>query len=401
MEPSIAVSTDSDLLASEVGADQLLALHNGVRNANRVSIEMTTHLLEFRGNEVGERPYDADELDCELTKLVSLPDEELKLEENAFQDILSNDEIVGARTPNEDETGTTASPPLNNYFCSSIGGDELEQTLMSIVMSEDDFEVARNDIVSLNDSRTIDPLTSTDNLMASREEEKDDDIDTVSITDGPIPHPSWSSSESLIAQIMSKLSMKEREEVYYDIHGVQDVIDEDAEEGFVDRKLKDMADELLKIHPSDREAYDMAISSHPSYVEHRGFRLRFLRADRFDPKLAAVRYANHYATKLELFGPEKLGRDIVQDDLGREALDALYCGVSQTLPRRDATGRVVWLWIPGSKQQSFSKEALVSIPDLAGAIIVGWQWFSFFTTVASYFAVTPYVLQFDDAVRRR
>mmetsp|Transcript_12151 Transcript_12151/g.19181 ORF Transcript_12151/g.19181 Transcript_12151/m.19181 type:complete len:606 (-) Transcript_12151:24-1841(-) len=219
----------------------------------------------------------------------------------------------------------------------------------------------------------VDPLTSEDESSstggrstppASPYTEEDDDIDTlpinsVPITDGPIPHPSWSLTESLIAQKMSKLSMKEREDVYYDIHGVQDAIDEDAEEGFADRKLKEMETEILKRSSSERNAYNLARSNSPSFVDDRDFRLRFLRADRFDPKLAALRYVRHYQTKLELFGKEKLGRHIVQDDLGSEALDNLYSGMNQILPRRDNAGRLVWIWIAAPHEQSYSREALL------------------------------------------
>jgi hypothetical protein len=157
--------------------------------------------------------------------------------------------------------------------------------------------------------------------------------------------------------------MKEREEVYFDVHGVSDVIDEDAESGFLDRKLEEMENELRKIDSSENTAYDMAHSLNPDYVQDRDFCLRFLRADRFDANLAACRYARHYETKLELFGKEKLTRDIVQDDLGSEALKNLYSGMNQILPRRDNAGRLVWIWVAAPQNQIYSREALVCIRE--------------------------------------
>ena len=72
----------------------------------------------------------------------------------------------------------------------------------------------------------------------------------------------------------------------------------------------------------------MARNTNQGYVDNSDFRLRFLRAERFDEKLAAIRYVRHYQMKLELFGVNKLGQNIIQDDLDDESLEALYCGTS-------------------------------------------------------------------------
>jgi hypothetical protein len=134
--------------------------------------------------------------------------------------------------------------------------------------------------------------------------ESDDNIEIVSIgsdNSETLPHPSYDFTESLIAQKMSNLSMQEREEVCFDIHSVNSPIDEDAESGFRERKLEEMEGKLLRIQSGDRKAYDMAHSTNSSYVEDCDFRLRFLRAERFDARLAAVRYARHYQVKLQFF----------------------------------------------------------------------------------------------------
>jgi hypothetical protein len=286
----------------------------------------------------------------------------------------------------------------------SCDADELLAELVSF--PDEDFEVGKRQKVS-SSAHVIDPLTSEDESSTDGRStppvspymEEEDDIDTlpintIPITDGPIPHPSWSLAESLIAQKMSELSMKEREEVYYDIHGVQDVIDEDTEEGFVDRKLKEMEAEIMKRTSTERNAYDMARTASPSYVANRDFRLRFLRADRFEPKNAALRYVRHYQTKLELFGKEKLGREIVQDDLDPESLDNLYSGMNQVLPRRDNAGRLVWIWIAASHEQSYTKKALVSKP--LHLLKCGSTWQRNSNVVTSCFSscsVAPYFLQ--------
>ena len=179
------------------------------------------------------------------------------------------------------------------------------------------------------------------------------------LSDGVMPCPSFDLTESIMAKRMAKLSMKDREAVYYDIHGVTSAIDEDAEEGFLERKINEMSIELDKIDNTEKVAYNMARSVNESYVDAKDFRLRFLRADRFDTKLAASRYVRFFEAKLKLFGRERIAQDIVQDDLGEEALDALYSGIAQLLPRRDNAGRLVVVWKLGSNQQQYSVQALV------------------------------------------
>jgi hypothetical protein len=265
-----------------------------------------------------------DELDEILKRFISQPDEQLEVDKRRRID--SNADVVF--TPAHEGRMHVQSPFGD---CPS-----LTPTLVSIQDTDEDDD-------------------------HDGEDDGEDDIDTVPITDSPLPHPSYGITQSLVAKTMAKLSMQERENVYYDIHGVQDAIDEESEEGFVERKLSEMHDEIQIIDSVERRAYETARSTNPNYVDDRNFRLRFLRADRFDPKLAADRYARHYQTKLELFGEDKLGRDILQDDLGDESLGNLYSGMNQTLPRRDNAGRLVWIWIAAAQEQTYSEEAIVCI----------------------------------------
>ena len=54
----------------------------------------------------------------------------------------------------------------------------------------------------------------------------------------------------------------------------------------------------------------------------------------------------HFAIKAELFGKEKVARDISQDDLDKKDLECLLCGYQQVLPVRDRAGRGVFLFLP-------------------------------------------------------
>jgi hypothetical protein len=147
---------------------------------------------------------------------------------------------------------------------------------------------------------------------------------------------------SLVAKQMTSLSMEDREKVYYDLHGVSEEVKETPE--MVASSLLQLELELQKLQLQQKYAYEAAKSMNPSYVQNPEFQLKFLRADLFDAPKAAFRLARHFQNKLELFGRDKLARDIQQDDLDKETIDALYSGYAQTLPLRDRAGRLVHIW---------------------------------------------------------
>jgi hypothetical protein len=148
--------------------------------------------------------------------------------------------------------------------------------------------------------------------------------------------------DSLVAKQMASLSMEDREKVYYDVHGVSEEVKETPE--MVTLSLLQLELELQNPQLQHKDAYEAAKSMNPTFVENPEFRLRFLRADSFDVPKAALRLARHFEIKLELFGIDKLARDIQQDDLDKETIDALYSGYSQTMPLRDRAGRLVTIW---------------------------------------------------------
>lgn len=141
--------------------------------------------------------------------------------------------------------------------------------------------------------------------------------------------------DELVARQMAELSMAEREQILYDIHGVSDEVPETS----IDLKLNDFDFHLQRV--TSRAALDMATKLNPAYVADRDFRLAFLRADLLDPYKAAQRFARHFQAKLDLFGPESLVEDITQDHLDSDTLQALYSGLAQYLPLRDRAGRLV------------------------------------------------------------
>jgi hypothetical protein len=124
----------------------------------------------------------------------------------------------------------------------------------------------------------------------------------------PLEDPSKKDADLLFATSLNLLPMKKREEALHDIHVAADIMIEEPE--FILKKLQELETEIQKKHHQNKSAYDTAKSVSNEYASNRTFRLKFLRADNYDPVKAAVRFMRHFEGKLELFGKDKLVRDI-------------------------------------------------------------------------------------------
>ena len=143
--------------------------------------------------------------------------------------------------------------------------------------------------------------------------------------------------DAFIAKEMTRLSIAQREQIYYDVHGI--AAETAATPAVICESLERLEIEILLVE--EKTAYDMAMSMDEKYAMDRSLRIRFLRADCFDAKKAALRLARHFQAKLDLFGPERLVKDIVQDDLDEQTIEAIYSGtMCKKLPSRDRAGRV-------------------------------------------------------------
>jgi hypothetical protein len=151
----------------------------------------------------------------------------------------------------------------------------------------------------------------------------------------------WS-PDNIIAAALGKLSLKEREKVYEDVHGVSDPIHETPK--LKDECLRNMEAEINLIQ--EKVAYEQAKLSSESFVTDRKFRLGFLRAESFNPKKAAARLVKYFKCRLEMFGVEKLSKSITLDDLSDESMALLGGGRLQIPPNRDAQGRAVVIFMP-------------------------------------------------------
>jgi hypothetical protein len=144
--------------------------------------------------------------------------------------------------------------------------------------------------------------------------------------------------DKVLAQEVHNLSLKERNRVYEEVHGVAEPLEENPE--FVAQRLSEFDLHLSTIR--NKPAYDFALQQSPEYVNDRKFRLMFLRYTEFDAHKAAQRLVNHFDFKMELYGQEKLARNITFDDLDENDLMYLRSGAIQILPNTDRAGRPIF-----------------------------------------------------------
>jgi hypothetical protein len=141
------------------------------------------------------------------------------------------------------------------------------------------------------------------------------------------------SPSSCLTRELYQLPVTRREQVGHDLYGISECIE------INDELLARLEMEIRRIE--DKLAYDRAMELSPSYVLDDAFRTMFLRATEGDCVKAAKRLVRHFATKLRLFGEDKLACDIKITDLDEHDMEALKSGGFQVLADRDRAGRSV------------------------------------------------------------
>ena len=153
----------------------------------------------------------------------------------------------------------------------------------------------------------------------------------------PSKDPSPEMAYALLAQELNNLSIQERDTILADVHGISQPIEETAE--LVQKALTHLDRELDKI--KTKLAFSQAKKESPNFVNDVNFRLKFLRAHGFREKDAAACMVSFFEAKLDLFGPNRLTREILLDDLDEEDMDLMKRGGFQILPESDQSNRVV------------------------------------------------------------
>jgi hypothetical protein len=153
----------------------------------------------------------------------------------------------------------------------------------------------------------------------------------------PTTDPTPQEAEALLSGALYGFSTEDRDEALADVHGVISAAIMDNE--FIASRLAQL-DQAISDYRS-KAAYLRAKIQDPEYVSNRKFRLQFLMADNFQPHTAAERLVSFFESKLILFGPELLTRELSLDDLEVEDIMSLSHGVVQRLLGKDHAGRVV------------------------------------------------------------
>lgn len=153
--------------------------------------------------------------------------------------------------------------------------------------------------------------------------------------------------DTYIAHALRKLSMKEREKVYYELHGVDEVVEETPD--FIQENLNKLEAELDAIkhsHPKGKAFLMATEDSASDYAKDPKLRLQFLRAEGFHVRNAADRMVRFFDLKLFLFGQRLLCQDITMNDLSKDDMDTIKVGFMQLLPVRDRAGRAIFILVP-------------------------------------------------------
>jgi hypothetical protein len=179
--------------------------------------------------------------------------------------------------------------------------------------------------------------------------------------------PDPADTDKLLSSELQELSLQERNRIYDEVHGVADAVEEDIE--FIETCLADLSLHINRIRK--RSAYERALFMFPRYVKDRAFRLSFLRAERFDTKDAAKRMVNFFQLKLDLFGLDKLVKDITLDDLDETARGTIALGeTGQVLSTLDRSGRHVLIFMGNYFGSPETIRSMVSVSILRSMVSV-------------------------------
>lgn len=166
----------------------------------------------------------------------------------------------------------------------------------------------------------------------------------------------YDEEQEALTEALRKMDIREQHSADQRVTGTAETtkmfakIDEvQAEQNILNQKFIELEQTIKRLETNlghaisedEFEAYRIAREMNPEYVKHPLFTIGFLRAEDYDIEKTARRIFEYLRTKLDLFGREKLTRDILLDDLGEDGRAYLESGALQVLPKRDSSGRRV------------------------------------------------------------
>jgi len=192
-------------------------------------------------------------------------------------------------------------------------------------------------------------------------------------------------ADTLVSKELLQLSLKDRNAIDEEIHGVSTLAPEESPE-FLEKALRDLSLEVDRI-PNEsacKAAYLESQKFPTTYVNGSDFRLRFLRCELFDAPKAAMRMMKFLGVVSDLFGTVVLQRPITFMDFSKDEEKLYRKGYIQVLPYRDRAGRVICAWVGdfglsvGLRQRAkLSIYMFYAVSDdvesqRKGLVIVGW-----------------------------
>jgi hypothetical protein len=164
-----------------------------------------------------------------------------------------------------------------------------------------------------------------------------------------------------ICSRLNNMSIEERCQGLHDLHGVADLPTETPE--MIEKKVEEMNNVLSSLYANmgtDTSACRKALEMDSRYVET--LKVPCLRCASYNGGDAAALLLRMFSQKLDLFGEERLVRQIRQCDLDEETLEALQKGLTQILPYADRSGRTVLLCL-GRVNQQYDIQVVVSFNE--------------------------------------
>ena len=134
------------------------------------------------------------------------------------------------------------------------------------------------------------------------------------------------------------------ESILEELHGVRSSSDPESNPAVVNTWLQ-----MLDMHLQNIKRgtlYEVAEAIDRDYVTSTSFRMKFLRATRYDPQQAAVQVIKFLEVKRSLFGHEKLTKRITLADLNEEDREFLASGAVQVSKKLDRSGRANVIFFP-------------------------------------------------------
>ena len=167
------------------------------------------------------------------------------------------------------------------------------------------------------------------------------------------------SVDDLLSKEILQLSIKDRNYIQEEIHGVHCLAPEETPE-LLQQSLQQLAITLdVSIPINEKGAYLQSQKLPKTYVNGDDFRLRFLRLELFDVIKAAQRIVRFLDLLLDLFGDFALKRAIRLRDFDSEELRCIRMGCLQFMPFRDRSGRRIFAAFPHELDDQFPPETKV------------------------------------------